>query len=454
MTVLSYQTPPRAPGTAVRYARILPLAFITYSLAYLDRVNIAFGGAGGMRQTLKLTESQFTWFNSVFFIGYVLFQIPGASYAARRSVRKLMFWALVFWGIIATATALLTNFPLLLLDRFLLGAVEGLVFPSLLVFLTHWFTKGERSKANTFLILGNPLTVMWASLASGALVDCFDRHRVFIPHPHFLDSVFPAAMRGWQMMLLCEGVPTLIWAGLWWFLAKDRPTDAAWLPQDVAAGVESVLEAEQANVKKVRDYKAAFCDPQVILFCILFFAWSIGIYGLNMWLPVIMSSGSSIGLTNIGFLTAIPYLFGAIVMLAVSTVSDRLLVRKPFVWPWLFLGAAAFAFSYVAGPYHFWWSFFGLIVAATCMYAPYGPFWAMVPEMVSRNVIGESLALINTIGAVGGFIGTAGVGKLHDFTGGYGASFACLAIALAAAGGLTLAIRPSLRSGTSGPLVV
>jgi nitrate/nitrite transporter NarK len=146
-------------------------------------------------------------------------------------------------------------------------------------------------------------------------------------------------------------------------------------------------------------------------------------------------------MTRIGLMNSIPYLFGVIAMLAVSIISDRLLLRKVFVWPCLFIGAAAFLFSYLAGPNHFWIAFIGLVVAATCMYAPYGPFWAMIPEMVSRNVIGESLALINTIGAAGGFFGTIGVGKLHELTGGYGASFACLAACLAASGALTLAVR-------------
>ena len=407
---------------------MLPLAFVTYSLAYLDRVNIGFSGAGGMRETLNLSEKQFTLFNASFFIGYLLFQIPGAGYAARRSVKVLMFWALIFWGVIASLTAFLHSYPLLLLDRFLLGAVEGVVFPSLLVFLTHWFTKRERSKANTLLILGNPLTMLWASVASGALVAYFNTHHFF-------------KLEGWQMMLLAEGVPTLLWAGIWWFLADDRPSDAAWLSPQESADVQSLLDSEQTQVRQVRNYRAAFRDPQVIVLCLQFFAWSVGIYGLNMWLPVIIKQGSTMGMDRLGLLNSTPYLFGAVAMLIVSTLSDRILKRKPFVWPFLFIGAAAFLFSFLAGPHHFWIAFVGLIVAGACMYAPYGPFWAMVPEMVSRNVIGESLALINTVGAAGGFLGTLGVGGLKQITGGYGASFACLAVCLTVSGLLTLIIR-------------
>jgi sugar phosphate permease len=431
MTHSETLAPGETTAASARFARMLPLAFITYSLAYLDRVNIGFGEAGSMSKSLNLTDDQFTFFNASFFIGYVLFQIPGARYAAQRSVKKLMFWALIFWGIIASSTAFLHIYKLLLLDRFLLGAVEGLVFPSLLVFLTHWFTKRERSRANTLLILGNPLTIAWASVGSSFLVQYFSEHPLL-------------GLHGWQWMLLAEGAPTLLWALIWWMLADDRPTDARWLSADQAASVQSVLDSEQAEVKKVKDYWAAFRDPQVILLCLLFFAWSVGIYGLNMWLPVIMKHGSTFGIAKIGLLSSIPYLISAAVMVGISSISDRLLVRQPFVWPFMFLGAAAFLMSFLVGrgsnP-HFWISFTGLIIAAICMYAPYGPFWAMVPEMVSRNVIGESLALINTIGAVGGFVGTYGVGYLKNHTGGYGMSFASLSAALVMAGVLTTIVR-------------
>jgi len=416
-----------ASSRAQRLLRVLPLAFVTYSLAYLDRVNIGFGEAGSMSKSLGFSETQFAFFSSSFFFGYVLFQIPGASYAAKRSTRRLMFIALLLWAVVASLTGLLHRFDLLVIDRFLLGVVEGVVFPSLLVYLTHWFTKRERSFANAILIQGNPITVAWASVLSGYLVQYFDVHRWF-------------GLAGWQLMLVAEGVPTLLWAGIWWMAARDRPREARWLTAAEAQAVEQDLEAEQREVKQIKNYRAAFRDPQVILLCAQFFAWSVGIYGLNMWLPVILRSGSSLGMGRIGLLNCIPYLIGAVTMALVSSISDRLLVRKPFVWPFMFLGAAAFGFSYLyAG--NFWLSFAGLIVAAVCMYAPYGPFWAMAPEMVSRNVAGESMALINTLGATGGFFGTFFVPVLHKHTGGYGVSFMFLALSLAVAGVLTLLVR-------------
>ena len=163
------------------------------------------------------------------------------------------------------------------------------------------------------------------------------------------------------------------------------------------------------------DYWAAFQDPQVFLGR-KFFAWSVGIYGLNMWLPVITRARIKMGMANGGLLNAIPYLCGVMAMLVASTASDRTLKRKPFVWPFLFIGAAAFP-RVLSRRSTTCLAFLGLIVAATCMYAPYGPFWAMTPEMVSRNVIGEAMALIITVCAAGGLLGTYGVGDLHRLTG-------------------------------------
>ncbi len=428
--ILQYETLPPLGNTdlatrAQRFARVLPLAFVTYSLAYLDRMNIQFGAAAGMKESLGFTDNQFALFNASFFWGYVLFQIPGTAYAAHRSCRKLIFWLLMCWGVLATLTGVLRDIRFLVADRILLGVVEGAVFPSLLVFLTHWFSRRERSRANVLLILGNPLTLFWASGVSGMLLTFFNTHRLF-------------GREAWQLMFLAEGIPTLVWAVLWWFMAADYPSDVGWMDGSEASGLQKLIDDEQRHVTHIRNYWAAFADLRVWIFCFQFLAWSVGIYGLNSWMAVVIKHGSGLSIRATGFLSMVPYLFGMILMLGISFWSDRTLVRKTFVWPFMFLGAAAFGGSYLAGPNHFWWAFAGIVTASACMYAPYGPFWAMVPEMVSRNVAGESMALINTMGAAGGLVGTWFVGWLNYATHGPGAGFMCMGSALVLAGFLTL----------------
>ena len=412
---------------AARFARVVPLAFITYSLAYLDRVNWGYAESGGMKATLGISAELASFTAAAFFIGYVLFQIPGASYAAHRSAKRIIFWALLLWGGLSVLTGIVNTVSLLITVRILLGVVEGVVFPSLLVFLTHWFTKPERSRANTLLILGNPLTVTWASAVSGYVIEYFNRHHV-------------GRLTGWQMMFVVEGLPSILWAYLWLFLADDRPADARWLSESEAVAVQDALAQEQRSIPIMANYWIAFTDSRVLLLCAQFMTWSIGIYGFVMWLPTIVKEGSQRGVGQSGLLTAIPYLLSCVVMFSVSVISDRRLVRKPYVWPPLLLGALALYGSYLAGPSHFGYAFLGLIVAGMCMYAPYGPFWAMVAEMVPKNVVGESMALINTLGAVGGFFGTFLVGWIKD-TAGLSAAFAFMAAALVASGIFTLLVR-------------
>ncbi|HYG20039.1 MAG TPA: MFS transporter, partial [Ohtaekwangia sp.] len=177
-----------------RWYRLIPIAFITYSLAYLDRANFGFGAAGGMAEDLGITSAISSLLSSLFFLGYFFFQIPGTLYAANKSAKKLIFWSLIGWGALAAATGMISNVKMLMVIRFMLGVVESAVMPAMLILLSRWFTKTERSRANTFLILGNPVTILWMSILSGYLIEGV----------------------GWRWMFIIEGLPAIIWAFFWW----------------------------------------------------------------------------------------------------------------------------------------------------------------------------------------------------------------------------------------------
>ncbi len=405
--------------TPRRWARIMPFIFITYSLAYLDRVNYGFGAAGGLAKTLGITAGVSSLLSATFFLGYFFFQIPGANYAEHRSAKRLVFWALIAWGILASLQGILTNIILLVIDRFFLGVVEGIVLPALLIFLMHWFTKRKRSRANTFLILGNPITVLWASILSGYLIQWI----------------------GWQWMFILEGIPSIIWAFIWLRIADNRPIEAKWLPRSDAEAIERTLDQEQQGISKVKNYWVAFRMPRVILLAAQYFFWSIGVYGFVLWLPSIIQEGSKQGLGITGLLSALPYLLAVILMVTASYYSDRTVERKLFVWPFLLVGAIAFYISYIIGTSKFWLSFLCLVIAGGCMYAPYGPFFAIPPEILPRNVSGEAMALINSMGALGSFVGVYIVGYLNGVTKGTGAGFIFMAASLIVAVLCTIAVR-------------
>lgn len=408
-------------GLKRRWLLIMPIVFITYSLAYLDRANFSFASAAGINDDLGITKGMSSLLGALFFLGYFFFQIPGAIYAERRSVKKLIFWCLILWGGCASLTGMVSNIPMLAAIRFILGVVEAAVMPAMLIYISNWFTKSERSRANTFLILGNPVTVLWMSVVSGYLIHAF----------------------GWREMFIIEGVPAVIWAFCWWVLVKDKPSQVSWLSDQEKLALQQQLAEEQKGIKAVRNYGEAFRSRNVILLCMQYFAWSIGVYGFVLWLPSILRSGMQMGMVEAGWLSSVPYLAATIAMIVVSWASDKMQNRKLFVWPLLLIGALAFFASYAIGPNHFWISYALLVVAGAAMYAPYGPFFAIIPEMLPRNVAGGAMALINSMGALGSFFGSWFVGYLNGATGSPAASYMFMAIALLASVGLTLIVKPA-----------
>jgi sugar phosphate permease len=402
-----------------RWLYILPAVFVTYSLAYLDRTNYGFGAAAGLAQTLHISSSRSALLGALFFFGYFLFQIPGAAYARRKSARRLIFFALVSWGVLASLTGIIRNFWLLAADRLLLGAAESFILPAMLILLTHWFTRAERSRTNTILLLGNPVTVLWMSAATGYLIHAF----------------------GWQMTFILEGLPSLLWGFAWLAIVRDRPQDAAWMSEDTCALLGQQLEREQWLIPQVANMRSALRNSNVIWLCIQYFFWSIGVYGFVLWLPSIVQKGAARGIGITGLLSGAPYLLAIILMLLVSHYSDRSFRRKRFVWPFMMLAGACLFGSYLTAAHSFWWAYGFLILAGSCMYAPYGPFFAIMPEMLSKNVAGEVTALINSCGALGGFVGTWFVGLLEAHTGDSRAGFLFMSISLVIAGVIILCLR-------------
>lgn len=410
-----------------RWRRLMPIAFVTYSFAYLDRSNYSLGAAGGLTHDLHMTAGAAGLLGGLFFLGYFFFQIPAAHYAEHRSVKRLMFWSLVLWGIFASAQGVIPWLWLLMVDRFLLGIVEAAVIPAMLIFLVHWFSSEERGRANTILILGNPVTVLWMSAISGYLI----------------------AATSWRWMFIVEGLPAIIWAFVFRALADDHPGEATWLDEAEKQDIENRLTQQQRNLPAVRGYWEAFKQTNVILLSLQYALWSIGVYGFVFWLPTIVKLGSHQGIGNTGALSAVPYVLAVILMIVASQFSDRSGHRKSYVWPFLLVGAAAFYASYLVGGRSFLVSYLLLILAAGVMYAPYGPYFALISEMLPQNVSGAAMALVNSFGALGGFVGAYVVGYLVG-SGGKGAAFIFMAAALLAASILMLPVtRP--RSLTKQP---
>ena len=406
-------------GLRRRWLYLMPVVFVTYSLAYLGRSNFGFGAAAGLAKSLNITESRAAFLGSVFFLGYFLFQVPAAAYALRRSATRLVFFALISWGIFSGLTGIIHNYWLLVLDRLLLGVAESLIFPSMIILLTNWFTRSERSRANAILILGNPVTVTWMAAATGYLIRAV----------------------GWQETFILEGIPSVLWAFVWILVARDKPKLAHWLPDECSEHLAEALNREQASLPQTASLRHALRVPGVVALCLQYFCWSFGVYGLVLWIPAMIRSGSSRGIEQIGLLSAAPFLLAVVLMLVVATFSDRVQNRKLFVWPCLMLSGVALFCSFATAGHNFWLAYFFLIVAGGTMYAPYGPFFAIMPEMLPANVAGEVVALVNSCGALGGFAGTWLVGAMQALTGSARAGYFSMAVALMLSGAITLTLR-------------
>jgi sugar phosphate permease len=399
-----------------RWQRLIPIAFITYSFAYLDRSNYSLGAAGGLTDRLHITSAETGLLGGVFFIGYFLFQVPAGSFAERRSVKKLLFWSLSAWGLLAALQGLITTYWLLAADRFALGVVEAVVLPAMLVFLSHWFTRAERGRADTFLILGNPVTLMWMSVISGYLI----------------------AAVGYRWMFVIEGLPAIAWAFVFRWLADDRPADAAWLSDSERRDIEETIAAEQRELPAPRGFREVARSRNAIVLSAQYLLWSVGVYGLVFWLPSIVKHLTGHGIGTTGLLSAVPYAAAVIAMIAVSAASDRLAYRRVFTWIPLLIAAICFAVSYLIRGGTFTTSFIVLIVAAAAMYAPYGPYFAYIHELLPAADAAPAVGMVNAFGGLGGFVGTYIVGALGGGTS--AVPFVFLAACLLAAALLMFAV--------------
>jgi sugar phosphate permease len=286
------------------------------------------------------------------------------------------------------------------------------------VFLSHWFSRAERGRANTFLILGNPVTLLWMSVVSGYL----------------------AAAVGYRWMFIIEGLPAIAWAFIFRHLTDDRPEDAAWLGKDERHDLEQALAAEQRELPEPRGFAEVARSWNVVVLSAQYLLWSVGVYGLVFWLPSIVKHLTGQGIGTSGLLTAIPYAAAVIAMIAVSAASDRFRSRRVFTWVPLLISAICFAVSYLTRGGTFTTSFIVLIIAAASMYAPYGPYFAYITELLPAADAAPATGMINAFGGLGGFVGTYIVGALGGGTSAVPFVFLAACLFVAAMG--MFAIRP------------
>jgi sugar phosphate permease len=411
---------------ARRWTFVIPVAVIMYMLAFVDRGNVAII-LPYIGEDLPLSGSAKGLATGIFFIGYVLLQIPAAILAARWSARNTVLILMVLWGLAATACGLVRTEGELYLARFVLGVFEGGVWPAVLILLASWFPLRERARANALWMACLPMSSMLMAPISGWMLDNMS----------------------WRSVFVLQGLPPLVWAAVWFFAVADRPSKARWLSAAERDYVENALREDQAAMPATgqASYGETLRNRQVRLLVAVYFFWITGFYGFSLWLPSVVKRITHDGsATVVGLLSAIPFLFALVAMLLNAARSDRTGNRRAAVAVPPVIAAAGLLGGTVVHNGVVQMALLCLVAAA--VFAPYGPFWAMPAQILRFEVIAVAMGLINAIGNLGGFTGPYLVGWLDDRTGSSSAGFIVLAGFLLVSSLITaLLLKPADRAG-------
>jgi len=411
-------------------ARLLPYLFVLYVVAYLDRVNVSFA-APGLSASLGFTSSVFGLGAGMFFAGYVLCEVPSNLILRRVGARRWIARIMVSWGIAACCMALVHAAWSFHSLRFLLGVAEAGFLPGIIYYLTLWYPARRRARAVALFMAATPVAGIVGAPLSGLLLG--------------LDGALGLA--GWQWMFVLEGIPAVLLGFSVLRYLPDGPEQAAWLDGTERAALAAELavsrrckpEADEAQALRLV-LASLLRDGRVWLLSVAYFALCVGMYGLVMWMPTIIGEILGAGSTpvRVGLLSAIPYLGGAVGMVLVGRHSDRTGERRWHTAGPLFVSAAGFLLSLLpvpawsAGQVGPWWSLACFTIATMGLWGMLGPFWTIPTGFLTGAAAAGGVALINSVGNAGGFVGPTLVGMVRDATGShiYGFLFIALTMAL------------------------
>ena len=383
-------SPPSSIADPVRimrrvFWRLIPLLFILYVCAYLDRVNLSFA-ALSMRRDLGFSDRVYGAGAGLFFISYALFEIPANLVLLRLGPRRWMAIIMIAWGIISTAMALIhTPFGFYLL-RFLLGVAEAGFFPGIILCLTRWFPVAHRARAFAMFITAAP-----AAGIIGAPLSTLLLH---------LDGI--AHLDGWKWLFIGEGLPSIVLGIATFFFLTDSPEQAHWLlPSEREWLVAEV--SGQAHHAHATHLGHAFRSLAVWLLAAIYFAMSVAFYALTLWLPILVKNLTRAGDLSVIALTTVPYALAAICMLLVARSSDLTSERKWHLTISLIVAAIAFiASAALVAPIL---SLIAIFLATGFVWGTVAPFWTFPAFLLRGTAAAGGIAFINSVGAVGGFTG-------------------------------------------------
>jgi ACS family tartrate transporter-like MFS transporter len=406
--------------------RLLPFVFIMYVICYLDRANLSFANLR-MSADLGFSDRIYGLGSGIFFLGYVLFEIPGAIIVERWSARKWMARIMISWGIVTILTGFIHSARQFYLARFFLGVAEASFFPGIIVYLTHWFRSSDRAKAIGFFYAAVPAASVVGSLMASWLL-----------------GIHWSGVAGWRWIFIIEGIPPVLLGIVTIFYLTDWPEQARWLSKDERDWISGEIGAEVQAKMKIRNYTIwqAFRDKRVILLMVPYFLALTGAQASVFWIPTFIRRLSGLPGPKVALWVALPGLVGIASMLLNGWHSDKTGERR---WHTAIpLAVAGVDYLLLSGTHDFP-MVIALLIVGGCMFGYYPVFWSMPTLFLSESAAAACFGLINSVGHTGGFIGPSAVGYLNDRTGSMTGAF----LFIGACYLLASCIVPAIKIGSS-----
>jgi ACS family tartrate transporter-like MFS transporter len=408
-------------STVLRKAawRLIPLLGVLYFFAFLDRVNVGFA-ALTMNVDLGLSSAVFGLGAGIFFFGYVAFEVPSNVLLERFGARIWIARIMLSWGVLSAAMAFIEGPASFYVVRFLLGVAEAGFFPGIIYYLTCWFPARDRARIIALFMIALPLSSVIGAPISTALL-----------------GIEAAGLRGWQWMFLCEAIPTIVLGFAVLRFLPDKHTDVTWLTKEEKDWLTRELASESpAHGAHTQSLRQALMLPRVWLYGLVSFCVLVGLYGFSFWLPQIIASLGKLTNVQVGAVTMIPYTLACIALVIWGRHSDATGERSLHVaLPPAFAALALAAGGWITDPIM---AFAALCLAAVGIYAALPAFWALASRGLSGAAAAGAIALINSLGNVGGFLGPAAIGFVKQRTGSFALSLMSIALCLALGAGIVL----------------
>jgi MFS family permease len=380
-------------------SRIVPLLFCCYIAAYLDRVNVSFAKLQIQSDVPQINDTVFGLGAGIFFLGYFAFEVPSNIFMEKVGARFWIARIMITWGIVSTAM-IFVNSPWVFYGlRLLLGFAEAGFFPGVILYLTYWFPSRRRGEMIAFFMLAIALTGVIGAPLSGWILHEFNG---------------AAGLKGWQMLFLLEGIPSIVLGIFVPSLLANGVRSAHWLTEEEKLLLERNLQADEVR-KEHLPLAGIFFNPQLILFAAIYFCCAMGLYGTGFWIPQLIKNTGVKDPLYVGLLTAIPYGFGAVAMVVMGRSSDRSGERRVHFALASFLGAAGIVISNLFRQ-NTLIAMVGLTLATLGILATFPLFWPMPTAMLAGTAAAAGIAWINSLGNLAGFFGPSIVGWFTDLT--------------------------------------